>query len=204
MNNIMRIDASLQPVEQSSSKQLGDFLTTYLAPQELNHLDLAQSSIRPIDAEYLAAAFNPEPTSEQQEILRDSDSLIEQLKAADAVIITAPMYNFGVPANLKSFFDQVLRAGKTFRYTEQGPQGLVEDKPVFIILSSGGDYREGAAQAMNYLDGHLKTMLNFIGLKELYFIHAAGLAQGDADQIVQKAKDDILTVLPQLKREQHA
>ncbi len=92
---------------------------------------------------------------------------------------------------MKTFFDLVLRAGHTFKYTESGPVGLVADKPVYLILASGGDYREGDLQALNFLDGHLKTMLNFIGLTSIKVIHAAGLAMGDAQTVIASAESEI-------------
>ncbi|MBN2646224.1 MAG: NAD(P)H-dependent oxidoreductase [Thiotrichales bacterium] len=195
MQTLLRIDASLQAPEQSVSKQLGDFLVEKLAVPNITHLDLGKTPLASVDPLFLAALFNPTPNAEEQARLAESDHWIAQIEAADALVITTPMYNFGMPSQLKNFFDQVLRAGKTFRYTAQGPEGLLKDKPVWLIVSSGGDYREGPAQTMNFLDGHLFTLLNFIGLKQINLIHAAGLAMGDAPGVKAAAEQQILTAL---------
>ena len=199
----MRIDASLQ-VEQSSSRQLGDFLVHTLQPKEIIHHDLAQTPPPPMTQDFITAMFNPAPDAQQQALLQQSDQWIQQLKQVDALLITTPMYNFGIPAHLKSFFDQILRAGHTFKYTENGPQGLLENKPVYLILSSGGDYREGAAATLNHLDGHLQVMLNFIGLTDLHFIHAAGLAQGASESILEQAQQHITQLLTQQAKERQS
>lgn len=201
LNKLLRIDASLQSAENSASKKLGNQLVEQLNPEQMWQLDLAQTPLALMDEAYLQAVFSPEPTAEQAERLATSDRWIERVQQADALVITTPMYNFGVPANLKNFFDHILRAGKTFKYTSEGPQGLLEDKPVFLVLASGGDYREGPAAQLNYLDGHLITMLNFIGLKRIYPIHAAGLSTTAAANAIEEAESQISTLIQTLQSE---
>ncbi|BBP47046.1 FMN-dependent NADH-azoreductase [Thiosulfatimonas sediminis] len=189
LHRVLRIDASLQTSENSSSRQLAEYLLAQLAPQHIEQIDLAQINPQPIDGEFLAAMMTDTPHSNSHLAL--ANRWIEQVQQADALVISVPMYNFGMPAQLKTFFDYILRAGVTFRYTENGPQGLLRDKPVYLILASGGDYRQGEAAKLNYLDGHLKTLLNFIGLTDLHFIHAAGLAMGEPEQIMIQAQHSI-------------
>lgn len=114
----------------------------------------------------------------QEAALRLSDALIEELKAADVVVIGAPMYNFGIPSTLKSWFDYVLRAGVTFRYTEQGPIGLVGRKKVVVVESRAGFYSEGETMAMDSQEPHLRTMLGLMGLKDVEFVRVEKLAFG--------------------------
>src|SRR5262249_37703236 len=101
------------------------------------------------------------------------------LKGADVVVIGAPMYNFGIPSTLKAWFDHVLRAGITFRYTQNGPEGLVTGKRALVVVTRGGLYSEGPAQAMDSQEPHLRTLLGFIGITAVAFVRAEKLAFGD-------------------------
>jgi FMN-dependent NADH-azoreductase len=101
-----------------------------------------------------------------------SDELIAELRAADTIVIGAPMYNFSIPTGLRAWFDYVLRAGETFKYSEAGPQGLLAGKRVIVIESRGGLYSEGPAQAIDFQEPYLRALLGFIGLNDVTFIHA--------------------------------
>jgi FMN-dependent NADH-azoreductase len=107
-----------------------------------------------------------------------SDELIAELKAADTVVIGSPMYNFGIASTLKAWFDYVLRAGITFRYTENGPVGLIEGKRAIVVVSRGGLYSEGPAQAFDSQEPHLRTLLGFMGISDVTFVRAEKLAFG--------------------------
>ncbi|CAN8139797.1 FMN-dependent NADH:quinone oxidoreductase [uncultured Thiomicrorhabdus sp.] len=191
IGTLLRVDASLQSSENSSSRQLAEYLLAQLVPQNVEQIDLAKINPQPIDGAFLQASIGDKQQQQDNANVALANRWSEQVQQADAIAISVPMYHFGMPAQLKTFFDYILRAGVTFRYTENGPQGLVADKPVYLLLASGGDYREGEAAKLNYLDGHLQTMLNFIGLTDLHFIHAAGLASGQAEQIMQQAQQSI-------------
>ena len=125
-----------------------------------------------------------------------SDTLIAELKAAETIVIGAPMYNFGIPSTLKAWFDYVLRPGITFRYTEAGPVGLLEGKRAIVIESRGGYYSDGAAKALDSQEPHLKTLLGFMGIKNLSFIRAEKIAFGPEAR--QLALDGARTQLAQL------
>lgn len=119
------------------------------------------------------------PSTEAERAARAlSDELIAEIRAADTVVIGAPMYNFGIPSTLKSWFDYVLRAGVTFRYSEAGPEGLLKGKRAIIVESRGGLYSSGPAQAMDSQEPHLRTMLGFAGITEVTFIRAEKLGYG--------------------------
>ena len=128
-----------------------------------------------------------------------SNRLIAELKAADTIVIGAPMYNFGIPSTLKAWFDYVLRPGITFRYTEAGPIGLLEGKRAIVIESRGGYYSDGAAKALDLQEPHLKALLGFMGIKDATFIRAEKLAFGAEAR--QQALDGALTRLGQLLTE---
>ncbi|HYI88373.1 MAG TPA: NAD(P)H-dependent oxidoreductase, partial [Beijerinckiaceae bacterium] len=107
-----------------------------------------------------------------------SDALVAELRAADTVVIGAPMYNFSVPTGLRAWFDHVLRAGETFRYTEAGPKGLLEGKRVIVVESRGGLYSEGPAQAADFQEPYLRHLLAFIGLTDVTFVRAERIGFG--------------------------
>ncbi len=119
------------------------------------------------------------PTTEAELAARAlSDKLIAELRVADIIVIGAPMYNFSIPTGLRAWFDYVLRAGETFSYSEAGPQGLLAGKRVIVIESRGGLYSEGPARAIDFQEPYLRTLLGFIGLSDVTFIHAEKLGFG--------------------------
>jgi FMN-dependent NADH-azoreductase len=130
-----------------------------------------------------ATAIRSEPANEAQAQARAlSDELIGEVQAADVLVIGVPMYNFGIPSNLKSWFDYVLRAGTTFRYTETGPEGLVKGKQAILVLTRGGIYSEGPMQVLDAQEPHVRAMLNFIGVTDIRYIRAEGLALGPEER----------------------
>ena len=112
--------------------------------------------------------------------------------AADTLVIATPLINFGISSTLKSWLDNVLRAGRTFRYTEAGPEGLAKGKKAYIVVASGGVYSEGPAAAMNHADPYLRTALGFIGITDVEVIRVEGVALGPdaAEKAVEKALDE--------------
>jgi FMN-dependent NADH-azoreductase len=117
-----------------------------------------------------------------------ADGLIAELKASDVLVIGAPMYNFAIPTGLKAWFDHVLRAGATFRYSEAGPEGLVTGKKAIVVLSRGGLYSEGPAVGLDFQEPHLRTLLGFMGVTDVTFVRAEKLGFGP--DAVAKAKAD--------------
>ncbi len=140
--------------------------------------DLTADPLPYFDAQAaMALGASPEDRTDAQETLVSiSDQLIEELKTADIIVLGVPMYNFGIPAQLKSWFDLLARAGVTFTYTENGPIGLLEDKPVYIAAARGGIHKD---QVSDTQTAYLKTMLGFIGLNSVEILYAEGLAMGD-------------------------
>lgn len=119
-----------------------------------------------------------------------SDSLIAELKQADAVAIGLPMYNFTVPSTFKAWMDHVARVGISFEYTESGPRGLLDNKPVYVFAARGGHYQGSAADTQT---GLVRTFLGFIGLNDVEFVYAEGLALGEqaAAQALTEAGEQI-------------
>jgi FMN-dependent NADH-azoreductase len=125
------------------------------------------------------AGVRATPETEAELAARDlSDRLIAELRAADVIVIGAPMYNFSIPTTLRAWFDHVLRSGETFRYTEAGPRGLLADKRVIVVESRGGFYSEGPLQAIDFQEPYLRHLLGFMGLTDVTFVHAEKVGYG--------------------------
>jgi FMN-dependent NADH-azoreductase len=164
--------------------------------------DLASQPIPHLDADAVAA-IRGEPANEAQRAARTlSDALVQELEDADVIVIGAPMYNFGIPTTLKTWFDYVLRPGVTFRYTEAGPQGLLKGKRAIVVLSRGGLYSEGPAQALDSQEPHLRTLLGFMGVSDVAFIRAEKLAFGEDAQraAIEDANAAIATTVASLAK----
>lgn len=141
--------------------------------------DLGSSPIPHLTLDAASALRGAAPANEQQAAARAlSDELVAELRAADTIIIGSPMYNFGMASTLKAWFDHVLRAGITFRYTEDGPVGLLQGKRAIVIESRGGLYSEGPTQALDSQEPHLRNLLGFMGIDDLTFVRAEKLAFG--------------------------
>lgn len=125
------------------------------------------------------AAIKGEPATAAEHAARAlSDALIAELQAADIIVIASPMYNFGMSSTLKAWFDHVARAGVTFRYTAEGPEGLLKGKKAVVIESRGGLYSEGPAAALDGQETHLRNLLGFIGIADPTFVRAEKLGYG--------------------------
>ena len=141
--------------------------------------DLAREPVPHLTAERFAAflAKPEERTAEQQAVAACSDGLIAELKRADVVVLGLPMYNFGVPSTLKAYFDHVARAGVTFRYTENGPVGMLSGKQAHVFAARGGLY---AGTPRDSQTGYVRDFLRFVGIERVHFVYAEGLAMGAA------------------------
>jgi FMN-dependent NADH-azoreductase len=179
MTNVLLIHSSVFGENSQSLGLARDFLKRYphrsvteraLTPETMPHLDGAT----------FAAMGTPagEQTSSQQAAAL-SDELIAELEAADTIVLAVPMYNFSIPSTLKAWIDHVARRGRTFRYTENGPEGLLKDKKVFVLVARGGVYSKGApAAALDFQEPYLRAVLGFIGLTDVTFVRLEGLAMG--------------------------
>jgi len=159
--------------------------------------DLAQTEIPHLNP-LAVAGVRATATTVAETRARDlSDELIGELRAADTIIIGAPMYNFSIPTTLRTWFDHVLRAGETFSYSEAGPKGLLEGKRVIVVESRGGLYSEGPAQAIDFQEPYLRQLLGFIGLTDVTFVHAEKIGFGpDArEAAITAAKTELAEIL---------
>jgi FMN-dependent NADH-azoreductase len=179
---VLRVDASAR-VDGSVTRQLADRLVEGLAARvaglAVTRRDLAQG-LPFVDADWVAANFtDPDARSAaQRDKLAGSDTLVGEVMDADVWVIATPIYNFGVPASLKAWVDQVARARLTFRYTEQGPQGLLANKKVYILTATGGTE---VGSSIDFATPWLKFVLGFLGATDVEVIAAdRGMSRGDA------------------------
>jgi len=193
MANILYINSSVRS-EGSLSRQLSsEFVAKLKAGNTVVERDLAANPVPHLTEQMMGAFFTPaeQRNAEQAFVVKTSDQLVDELLAADTIVIGAPMYNFSVPSTLKAWIDHVARAGRTFQYGANGPEGLVKGKKVYVFIASGGAYSEGPAAAYDHLTTFLRTFLGFIGLTDVTFIRAEGVAMGEqavADAIAKSRK----------------
>lgn len=172
-SSILRIDTSARR-EGSVSRDLADRIIARFPDATVTTRDLAPG-LPLIDETWVGANFTPEAdrSPEQRATLALSDALISELKAADTLVIGLPIYNFGVPATLKAWVDQVARAGVTFRYSEAGPEGLLTGKRAIIAVASGGTE---AGSEIDFATGYIRHVLGFIGISQVDFVTADRMA----------------------------
>jgi len=183
----------------SQSGQLADHLVSEWKAahpaDEVTERDLAANPIPVLDGE-LVGALRPSDaalTPRQQEALDLSNELIAELQAHDTIVITAPMYNFNIPTQLKNYFALVARAGITFRYTEQGPEGLIKGKKVVVLSSRGGVHKDTPS---DLLTPYLTLFLGFLGMSDVQFVFAEGIGYGP--EVAAKAASDAKEVISQI------
>ena len=178
--NILRIDSSAK-IEGSHSRDLIDGLLRNLEQEgRVVRRDLVNPSPQ-IDAAWIAANTTPDDarTDSHRQTLALSDALVDELEAADLIVIGLPVYNFGVPAALKAWIDQECRARRTFRYSPDGPIGLLEGKRAIVVYAAGGT---AMGSDIDFASGYLRHVLGFIGVKDVTFVDA-GRHMADADAI---------------------
>jgi len=184
MKNLLQINSSIFSSGGQSTQLADQFVAAWRANQpdaQVTVRDLAQQPLPHLDAQRVLAFFaQPETrTPDQQAFVAESDALINELNQAEAIVIGLPMYNFGIPSTLKAYFDQIARAGVTFRYTENGPEGLLTGKKAYIFATRGGLY---AGTPLDSQTGYVRNFLGFLGITDVEFIYAEGLNMGDLNK----------------------
>ena len=157
---------------------------------ELQTLDLSKTPLPYLSEVNVSAFYTPveQQTEAQKETLKYSDEATKDLIEADIVVIGVPLYNFGIPAVLKGWIDQVARAGKTFSYDENGPKGLLKDKKVFLSIASGAIFSEGPYKSYDFSESYLRAVLGFLGITDITTFRVEGTAIPDfADNALPKA-----------------
>lgn len=179
MSTLLQINASISPANGQSSRLANQFVRAYVqghpgtkvivrevaAGEPVPHLNGERFGA------FIAAAGNR--TAAQHAVVAYSDALIDELKQADVIVMGLPMYNFGVPSQLKAYFDHIARAGLTFKYTPSGPVGLLTGKRVYVFAARGGLY---AGTPLDTQTNYVRDFLAFLGMTDVHFVYAEGLA----------------------------
>ncbi|WP_323777274.1 FMN-dependent NADH-azoreductase [Leisingera sp.] len=184
---VLHIDSSAR-TEGSVTRDLSAQIVSRLGAGQVIRRDLA-TPLPLLDGAWIGANFTPadQRSDAQKQLLSLSDSLVEELKQADTIVIGAPVYNFSVPSTLKAWIDLVARVGMTFQYRETGPVGLLEGKRAIIVMASGGTQ---AGSDIDFATTYLRHMLGFIGITNVEIV-AADAMSIDADGALAKAKGQI-------------
>ncbi|MBT1449505.1 NAD(P)H-dependent oxidoreductase [Glaciecola sp. XM2] len=181
MKQVLVVNSSLQGKAGNSHKASDAYLAALSNKQEIEvtNIDLNELLLPHLSGAEMAAWGIPseQRTEEQAQLASWSETFIAQIQRADEIIFAVPMYNFGMPSALKAFFDRVVRAGVTFRYTENGPEGLLKGKQATVIAARGGKY---VGTDMDTQTPYIKNLLGFIGLVDAKFFYLEGLAMGEA------------------------
>lgn len=183
---VLHIDASAR-LAGSTSRDLSARIAEKMGGNIIRR-DL-KNGIPQIDETWVSANFTPgeDRTDDQTAALALSDTLIQEIKAAEVLVIGAPIYNFAVPASLKAWVDQIARAGVTFKYTENGPQGLLEGKRAIIVLTSGGT---AIGSEIDFASGYMRHIMGFIGITDVEFVTADQMIM-DGEGALSKASAQI-------------
>ncbi|WDF61564.1 NAD(P)H-dependent oxidoreductase [Flavobacterium sp. KACC 22758] len=194
---ILRIITSTNG-DTSFSNQLSNAviekLTAANPETEVKTLDLTKTPLPYLTNSHISAVYAPENThtTEQTEALKYSDEAIQTLLESDVIVIGVPLYNFGIPAVLKGWIDQVARAGKTFSYSAEGPKGLVTDKKVYLSIASGAIFSEGPYKSYDFSESYLRTVLGFLGMTDVTTFRVEGTAIPDfAENALPKALSSV-------------
>lgn len=203
MTTLLKIQSSLSGDTSQSSQLAARFAADWLRRHPQGRVitrDLSRDPVPHLTAERFAAfAASPEERSAaQRAVVEESDALIEELRAADVIVLAVPMHNFSVPSTLRAYFDHVARAGVTFRYTESGPRGLLTGKRAVVVVTRGGYYPDGADLQVPYV----RQFLGFIGITDVEVVVAEGLAvSAEArDAGLDRAREAIAALLRDSER----
>ena len=207
MKNLLFVTSSLFGQDSRSTRIATEFVSAWKAaniPARVVRRDLAQDAIPHLNLEHFGAwTTAPDQRSErQQAIAQESDPLLEEVEAADVIVIAAPMYNFSISSTLKAWIDHITRAGRTFRYTANGPEGLLKNKKVYVVTARGGIYTgESPAKAYDFQEPYLRAILGFNGLTDVTFIHveAQKVSPEAAEASIARARETVTELVAPIR-----
>ncbi|EPE2686387.1 MULTISPECIES: FMN-dependent NADH-azoreductase [Vibrio] len=193
MSRVLALKSSILGDYSQSNKLVEDFIKN-VDQDKLTVRDLAANPLPVLDFAVATALRATEDLSQEQQAVVDlSDTLIEEVKAADTLVIAAPMYNFTIPTQLKNWIDLIARAGVTFKYTENGVQGLIEGKKAIVITTRGGIHKDSLTDNVT---PYLRTVLGFVGITDVEFVYAEALNMGEdaAAKGISEAQSQLATM----------
>ncbi|HHC6480415.1 TPA: FMN-dependent NADH-azoreductase [Vibrio parahaemolyticus] len=193
MSHVLALKSSILGDYSQSNKLVEDFIKN-VDQDKLTVRDLAANPLPVLDFAVATALRATEDLSQEQQAVVDlSDTLIEEVKAADTLVIAAPMYNFTIPTQLKNWIDLIARAGVTFKYTENGVQGLIEGKKAIVVTTRGGIHKDSPTDNVT---PYLRTVLGFVGITDVEFVYAEALNMGEdaASKGISEAQSQLATM----------
>ncbi|TOI23054.1 FMN-dependent NADH-azoreductase [Vibrio parahaemolyticus] len=193
MPRVLALKSSILGDDSQSNKLVEDFIKN-VDQDKLTVRDLAANPLPVLDFAVATALRATEDLSQEQQVVVDlSDTLIEEVKAADTLVIAAPMYNFTIPTQLKNWIDLIARAGVTFKYTENGVQGLIEGKKAIVVTTRGGIHKDSPTDNVT---PYLRTVLGFVGITDVEFVYAEALNMGEdaASKGILEAQSQLATM----------
>ncbi|EGQ8142667.1 FMN-dependent NADH-azoreductase [Vibrio parahaemolyticus] len=193
MSRVLALKSSILGDYSQSNKLVEDFIKN-VDQDKLTVRDLAANPLPVLDFTVATALRATEDLSQEQQAVVDlSDTLIEEVKAADTLVIAAPMYNFTIPTQLKNWIDLIARAGVTFKYTENGVQGLIEGKKAIVVTTRGGIHKDSPTDNVT---PYLRTVLGFVGITDVEFVYAEALNMGEdaASKGISEAQSQLATM----------
>ncbi len=182
MKNVLQLNSSIYLAAGESSRLADELVRRLRTTHDISRVvvrDLARDPVPHLTEERFRA-FGTEPashTTEDRAVVAYSDALIAELRDADTIVLGLPMYNFGVSSQLKAYFDHIARAGVTFRYTSNGPEGLLKGKKAIVVATRGGKY---AGTTLDNQTSYVQQFLGFLGITDVEFVYVEGLAMGEA------------------------
>ncbi|EJG1581648.1 FMN-dependent NADH-azoreductase [Vibrio parahaemolyticus] len=193
MSRVLALKSSILGDYSQSNKLVEDFIKN-VDQDKLTVRDLAANPLPVLDFAVATALRATEDLSQEQQAVVDlSDTLIEEVEAADTLVIAAPMYNFTIPTQLKNWIDLIARAGVTFKYTENGVQGLIEGKKAIVVTTRGGIHK---GSPTDNVTPYLRTVLGFVGITDVEFVYAEALNMGEdaASKGISEAQSQLATM----------
>lgn len=198
MKKILHIISSPRG-DASMSIKLGNAIIEKLQAaypdSQVKEHDLLKDRFPHLDEMHIASFFTPEEnrSAQNKEAIRPSDEAIQEINDADIIVIGTPLFNFGIPSSLKAWIDHIARAGVTFKYDENGPEGLVKGKKVYVAMASGGIYSDGPMASYDFAVPYLKSALGFLGMTDITVYRVEGtMIPTIQDTALEKAVDGIL------------
>lgn len=202
MSTLLHIDSSARYTGSLTRQLSAAYVEQWQAKNaggKVVQRDLASNILPHITEAMIGAYFTPadQRSAEQQAIIAESDKLVDELIAADTLVIGVPMYNFAPPSAFKAWVDHISRVGRTFSYGANGPTGLLTGKRAIVILSSGGVYSEGPAQPLDFNGTYIRSVLGFLGITDVELITAEGVSMGEekAKQTLSQAQEKISAIV---------
>ncbi|MEM1322660.1 MAG: NAD(P)H-dependent oxidoreductase [Bacteroidota bacterium] len=187
---ILKINASVKDIAQSVSRQMVEKFINSITTEHDQIVERDLSKGVSLISEDMVTAFYTPPadlSEEQKQLLSESDRYVQEWQEADTLVFGVPIYNFGVPGAMKAYFDLIARVGVTFKYSEEGPKGLLEGKKAYVVVASGGT---GFRSEIDFASDYVKQFLTFLGITDIHFIDATQLMFGK-EAALQRAEGTI-------------